>query len=61
MSPISQTALFISCKESVDPIAMIEKHVRDVERSGVTHTRYVKRFEPMVLLNNLVGIASPIA
>lgn len=33
--------IFISCKPPVDPVQLVDLHMKNVERTGVTHTRYV--------------------
>ncbi|KAI0272169.1 hypothetical protein BGY98DRAFT_1002353 [Russula aff. rugulosa BPL654] len=39
--------IFISCKPPVDPVQLVLKHVENVERTGVTNTRYTHRLTPI--------------
>jgi len=39
--------IFISCKPPVDPVQLVLKHIENVERTGVTHTRYTHRLTPI--------------
>lgn len=39
--------IFISCKPPVDPVQLVLKHVENVERTGITHTRYTHRLTPI--------------
>ncbi|TFY69964.1 hypothetical protein EVG20_g2919 [Dentipellis fragilis] len=39
--------VFISCKPPVDPIKLVNRHIADVEETGVTRTRYTQRLTPV--------------
>ncbi|KAI5118142.1 hypothetical protein M0805_001741 [Coniferiporia weirii] len=39
--------VFISCKPPVDPVALVELHMRNVEKTGITHTRSTLRLTPV--------------
>ncbi|KAH9960921.1 hypothetical protein BC827DRAFT_1370447 [Russula dissimulans] len=39
--------IFISCKAPVDPVQLVLKHIENVEKTGVTHTRYAHRLTPV--------------
>ncbi|KAF9450074.1 hypothetical protein P691DRAFT_726789 [Macrolepiota fuliginosa MF-IS2] len=39
--------VFLSCKPPVDPVQIVVKHIKNVQRTGVTHTRYTYRFVPV--------------
>ncbi|KAJ7126798.1 hypothetical protein C8R44DRAFT_617358 [Mycena epipterygia] len=39
--------VFISCKSPVDPVKLVTTHIQNVQRTGVTHTRYSLRFSPV--------------
>jgi len=39
--------VFISCKSPVDPVQLVETHIRNVQSTGVTRTRYTYRFVPV--------------
>lgn len=39
--------VFISCKPPVDPVQLVVKHVENVQRTGLTRTRYAHRFVPV--------------
>ncbi|TFK36638.1 hypothetical protein BDQ12DRAFT_653924 [Crucibulum laeve] len=39
--------VFISCKAPVDPVQLVIQHVQNVERTGVTRTRYTHRLVPV--------------
>jgi len=39
--------VFISCKSPVDPVQLVETHIRNVKATGVTRTRYTHRFVPV--------------
>jgi len=39
--------IFISCRPPVDPVQLVLKHIENVERTGVTHTRYTHRLTPV--------------
>jgi tRNA acetyltransferase TAN1 len=50
--------IFISCKAPVDPVQLVLKHIENVERTGVTHTRYTHRLTPVT--NTCVANATEI-
>ncbi|KDQ57361.1 hypothetical protein JAAARDRAFT_35992 [Jaapia argillacea MUCL 33604] len=39
--------VFIGCKSPVDPVALVRKHVENVLRTGITHTRFTQRLTPV--------------
>ncbi|KAJ7592966.1 hypothetical protein C8J56DRAFT_929949 [Mycena floridula] len=39
--------VFISCRPPVDPVKLVETHIKNVKDSGVTRTRYAHRFVPV--------------
>ncbi|KAF9466611.1 hypothetical protein BDZ94DRAFT_1251348 [Collybia nuda] len=39
--------VFISCKPPVDPVELIYKHIINVEKTGITRTRYTHRLVPV--------------
>jgi len=39
--------IFLSCKPPVDPVELVVRYVKDVERTGVTRTRYTHRLVPV--------------
>ncbi|KAF7327981.1 THUMP domain-containing protein [Mycena kentingensis (nom. inval.)] len=39
--------VFISCQPPVDPVQLVYQHVKNVEETGVTHTRQCLRFSPI--------------
>ncbi|KAF5391582.1 hypothetical protein D9757_002528 [Collybiopsis confluens] len=39
--------VFISCKPPVDPVQLVETHIRNVSSNGITRTRYTHRFVPV--------------
>ncbi|KAK7463398.1 hypothetical protein VKT23_006753 [Stygiomarasmius scandens] len=39
--------VFISCRGPVDPVRLVEAHIGNVQRTGVTRTRYTHRFVPV--------------
>jgi len=39
--------IFISCKAPVDPVELVLKHIENVEKTGITHTRYAHRLTPV--------------
>ncbi|KAK0500269.1 hypothetical protein EDD18DRAFT_1149235 [Armillaria luteobubalina] len=39
--------VFISCKPPVDPVRLVETHIRNVQKTGFTRTRYCHRFVPV--------------
>ncbi|KAJ3762649.1 hypothetical protein EV360DRAFT_79106 [Lentinula raphanica] len=39
--------VFISCKPPVDPVHLVETHIRNVKSTGATRTRYTHRFVPI--------------
>lgn len=43
----SFSVIFISCKPPVDPVLLVETHLKEVEKTGITHTRNVQRLTPV--------------
>ncbi|KAF8920752.1 hypothetical protein CPB85DRAFT_1406003 [Mucidula mucida] len=39
--------IFMSCKRPVDPVKLVETHIANVQRTGITRTRYCHRFVPV--------------
>ncbi|KAK0446260.1 hypothetical protein ARMSODRAFT_950217 [Armillaria solidipes] len=39
--------VFISCKPPVDPVRLVETHIRNVQKTGFMRTRYCHRFVPV--------------
>ncbi|KIK55106.1 hypothetical protein GYMLUDRAFT_48061 [Collybiopsis luxurians FD-317 M1] len=39
--------VFISCRPPVDPVQLVETHIRNVKSTGITRTRYTHRFVPV--------------
>ncbi|KAF7316689.1 THUMP domain-containing protein [Mycena chlorophos] len=39
--------LFISCQPPVDPVKLVEQHLKNVDETGVTHTKYCMRLAPV--------------
>ncbi|THV07229.1 hypothetical protein K435DRAFT_643782 [Dendrothele bispora CBS 962.96] len=39
--------VFIACKPPVDPVRLVEAYINNVQRTGVTRTRYTHRFVPV--------------
>ncbi|KAJ7170867.1 hypothetical protein C8R43DRAFT_981342 [Mycena crocata] len=39
--------VFISCKPPVDPVQLVTTHIKNIQESGLTHTRYSLRFSPV--------------
>lgn len=39
--------VYISCKPPVDPVQLVVKHIENVQRTGITHTRHTHRFVPV--------------
>ncbi|KAI3607534.1 trna acetyltransferase [Moniliophthora roreri] len=39
--------VFISCKSPVDPVELVETHIQNVQKTGVSRTRYTHRFVPV--------------
>ncbi|KAI6155196.1 hypothetical protein BKA82DRAFT_4075623 [Pisolithus tinctorius] len=39
--------IFISCKPPVDPVKLVATHVQNVQRTGVTKTKYTHRLTPV--------------
>ncbi|THH08588.1 hypothetical protein EW145_g2602 [Phellinidium pouzarii] len=39
--------VFISCKPPIDPVIMVESHMKNIERTGITHTRSTQRLVPI--------------
>jgi tRNA acetyltransferase TAN1 len=46
--------IFISCKAPVDPVGLVLKHIENVEKTGITHTRCgnqsIQHFSPLFLV-----------
>ncbi|KDQ24338.1 hypothetical protein PLEOSDRAFT_174572 [Pleurotus ostreatus PC15] len=38
--------IFIACKEPVDPVRLVVSHVENVQRTGISRTRYTHRLVP---------------
>ncbi|KAG1744043.1 uncharacterized protein EDB91DRAFT_1236597 [Suillus paluster] len=43
----TQCVVFMSCKPPVDPVKLVMKHVENVQRTGVTRTKYTHRLIPV--------------
>ncbi|KAG1775287.1 hypothetical protein EV702DRAFT_455289 [Suillus placidus] len=43
----TQCVIFISCKPPVDPVKLVMKHVDNVQKTGVTRTKYTHRLTPV--------------
>lgn len=43
----TQCVIFISCKPPVDPVQLVMKHVDNVQKTGVTRTKYTHRLIPV--------------
>ncbi|KAF8655065.1 hypothetical protein AX16_003266 [Volvariella volvacea WC 439] len=43
----TQCVVFISCKPPVDPVKLVTHHVKNVQRTGVSRTRYTQRLVPV--------------
>ncbi|EIM90842.1 uncharacterized protein STEHIDRAFT_90713 [Stereum hirsutum FP-91666 SS1] len=41
------TLVFISCKPPVDPVRLVLRHIENVEKTGVTNTRFTQRLTPI--------------
>jgi len=39
--------VFMACKPPIDPVALIHEHMSEVERTGVTRTKFARRFIPV--------------
>ncbi|KAK0204971.1 hypothetical protein DFS33DRAFT_1324284 [Desarmillaria ectypa] len=39
--------VFISCKPPVDPVRLVETHIKNVQKTGFMRTRYCHRFVPV--------------
>ncbi|KAJ8591740.1 hypothetical protein M405DRAFT_734526 [Rhizopogon salebrosus TDB-379] len=39
--------IFMSCKPPIDPVKLVMKHVENVQRTGVTRTKYTHRLTPV--------------
>ncbi|KAG1817464.1 hypothetical protein EV424DRAFT_1030351 [Suillus variegatus] len=39
--------IFMSCKPPVDPVKLVMKHVENVQKTGVTRTKYTHRLTPV--------------
>ncbi|KLO17435.1 hypothetical protein SCHPADRAFT_868248 [Schizopora paradoxa] len=39
--------VFMSCKPPIDPTVLIHKHMSEVERTGITKTKFARRFVPV--------------
>ncbi|KIY42850.1 hypothetical protein FISHEDRAFT_26458, partial [Fistulina hepatica ATCC 64428] len=42
----TQCLLFIACSPPVDPVTLVVQHMRSIQNSGITRTRYAQRLVP---------------
>ncbi|KAG2067483.1 hypothetical protein BDR04DRAFT_1105010 [Suillus decipiens] len=43
----TQCVIFISCKPPVDPVKLVMQHVDNVQKTGITRTKYTHRLTPV--------------
>ncbi|KAM6490557.1 hypothetical protein JOM56_013900 [Amanita muscaria] len=43
----TQCVVFISCKPPVDPVELVVRHIKNIQETGVTRTRFIHRLVPV--------------